>query len=118
MPDSIAVPVLWEIAAEILRWAAQDCHEPAPRSIKIVATTRDAAHALVWPGTRSGNEPVYFAVAEGDFHLPGRGPTRHGVWAGMFISHPPARITAYTLRPEADIPDFDLSLLGQVYVLD
>ncbi|WP_432101331.1 hypothetical protein [Streptomyces sp. WAC 04229] len=117
MSVPIPAPVLGEIAAEVVRWASQDCHEPAPRNIRVVATTRDAAHALVWPGTRSGGEPVYFAVAEGDFHLTGRGATRNGVWAGLFISHPPARVTAYTLRPEADIPDLDLSLLGQVYAV-
>lgn len=118
MPDPIPALVLGEIAAEVVRWASQHCHEPAPRNIRIVATTRDAAHALVWPGTRSSNEPVYFAVAEGDFHLTGPGPTRNGAWAGLFIAHPSARVTTYTLRPEADIPDLDLALLGQVYAVE
>ncbi|EMF52839.1 hypothetical protein GTY82_32715 [Streptomyces sp. SID5476] len=115
MPDAIPAPVLREVVAEIRRWSSTRCHEPSPRDIRVVATTRDAAHALLYPGTRSSEAPVFFAVARGDFHLTGSGPTRSGVWAGLFVTHPPARVTTFTLRPEAYIPVLDLATLGQVH---
>ena len=118
MPDPIPPSVLGEISSEIVRWTSQECHEPAPRNIRIVETTRDAVHALIWPGTRSSDAPVYFAVAEGDFHLTGPGPTRNGVWVGLFIAYPPARVTTYTVRPETHVPDLDLAQLGQVHAVE
>lgn len=75
MPDAIPDPVLREVVAEIRAWSATRCHEPGPHDIRIVATTRDAAHALLYPGTGSSEEPVFFAVARGDFHLIGPGHT-------------------------------------------
>ncbi|WP_234317452.1 hypothetical protein [Streptomyces stelliscabiei] len=80
-----------------------------------MATTRDAAHALLHPGTRSSEVPVFFAVARGDFHLTGSGATRNGVWVALFVTHPPARVSTFTLRPEAYVPLLDLTTLGQVH---
>ncbi|MFE7766117.1 hypothetical protein [Streptomyces sp. NPDC057438] len=116
MPDAVPDPVLRAVVAEIRAWSATRCHEPSPRDIRIVATTRDAAHALLYPGTRSSEDPVFFAVARGDFHLIGSGPTRSGVWAGLFVKYPPARVTSFTLRPEAYIPTLDLGSLGRVHL--
>ena len=115
MPDHMSDHVLREVVAEIRRWSSSRCHEPSPRNIRIVATTRHAAHALLYPGSGSSDEPVFFASAEGDFHLIGSGPTRCGVWAGLFVAHPPARVTTFTLRPEAYVPVLDLGRLGRVY---
>ncbi|GAQ66140.1 hypothetical protein [Streptomyces scabiei] len=115
MPDTVPDPVLREVVAEIRAWSATRCHEPSPHDIRVVATTRDAAHALLYPGTGSSEDPVFFAVARGDFHLTGSGHTRNGVWAGLFVKYPPARVTSFTLRPEAYIPVLDLAGLGRVY---
>jgi hypothetical protein len=117
MPDHIPDRVLGEIVAEVRRWSAE-CHEPAPRNIKVVSTTRDAAHALLYPGTRSSDQPVYFASAEGDFHLMRSGHTRSGVWAGLFITYPPARVSTFTLRPSTDVPQLELERLGRVYPVE
>jgi hypothetical protein len=117
MPEHIPDHVLREIVAEVRRWSAE-CHEHAPRDIRVVSTTRDAAHALLWPGNRSSGQPVYFASVEGDFRLSGPGPTHSGVWAGLFLTHPPARVTTYTLRPAADVPQLELDQLGRVYAAE
>ena len=117
MPEDISDLVLREVVAEVRRWSAE-CHEHAPRNIRVVSTTRDAAHALLYPGSGSSDQPVFFASAEGDFLLIGPGPLRSGVWAGLFVTHPPARVTTYTLRPEAYVPRLELGRLGRVYTAD
>ncbi len=117
MPEDIPDHVLREVVAEVRRWSAE-CHEHALRNIRVVSTTRDAAHALLYPGSGSSDQPVFFASAEGDFHLIGPGPTRSGVWAGLFVTYPPARVTTFTLRPEAYVPRSELGRLGRVYAAD
>ena len=84
----------------------------------MVSTTRDAAHAWLYPGSGSSDQPGFFASAEGDFYLIGSGPTRTGVWAGLFVTYPPARVSTYTLRPEAYVPRSELGRLGRVYTAD
>lgn len=117
MPEHIPDQALREIVAEVRRWSAES-HEHSPRDIRVVSTTRDAAHALLYPGSRSSDQPVYFASVEGDFYLSGPGPTRRGVWAGLFITYPPARVTTYTLRPAADVPQLELDQLGRMYAAE
>ncbi|MDX3690208.1 hypothetical protein PV726_07685 [Streptomyces europaeiscabiei] len=38
--------------------------------------------------------------------------------AGLFVTHPPARVTTYTLRPEAYVPRLEIGRLGRVYAAD
>ncbi|MEU6395283.1 hypothetical protein [Streptomyces sp. NPDC046939] len=121
MPSSrIPDRILRQISVAAREWA-REWSDPYPRHGKVVSTTRPAVMRQMYGGgVTAPNEPVYLVTFEGCFFLQkeeGAEP-RTGTWAALMIDPILMRVTTYTVRPPNMVPEFPLTVLGDVRELD
>jgi len=118
--SSIPQDELERIRTIASEWSADNgC--PHPASMRVVATTMDAAVKLLsGPGVMAfPDDATYVLVVEGDFVLQealdsGARQAPAGKWACLMIKPHLSRVSSLMLRP-ADAPD--VAALGRVYAL-
>ncbi|MEV8314854.1 hypothetical protein AB0Q95_11830 [Streptomyces sp. NPDC059900] len=91
--------------------------EDAPRNLRLVATTQDAAikHLHEEGGVGAPLIPVYLVTMEGSFTRRPGAPGAWGVWAAILVFRSPLRLGPYTVRPTGHVPRRPLERLGRTY---
>ncbi|GAA1937469.1 hypothetical protein GCM10009837_74640 [Streptomyces durmitorensis] len=104
------------IRAAAREWA-RPWGEDAPRNIRAVATTQDAAMKHLHESDRvsAPQVPVYLVTMDGSFTRRPGVPGAWGVWAAVCVFRSPFRVGSYTVRPPGYVPRGPLERLGRVY---
>ncbi|MGW6059220.1 hypothetical protein [Streptomyces sp. NPDC055189] len=112
MPDDL-IDRIRLIASDWARLWGED----APRNLRLVATTQDAAikHLHEDGGVSAPLTPIYFVTMEGSFTRRPGVPGAWGIWAAIFVFRSPLRLGSYTVRPAGYVPRRPLEWLGRVY---
>ncbi|MEW1929302.1 hypothetical protein [Streptomyces sp. NPDC088360] len=104
-----------------LRTAAREWARPwgedAPRNLRAVATTQDAAikHLQESDRVSAPQKPVFLVTMEGTFTRRPGVPGAWGIWAAICVFRTPFRVGPYTVRPAGHVPRAPLARLGRVY---